>query len=386
VKGSRRQLRGRGRDAVWELRVSAGKDPVTGKYRYLSKTFHGTANAADEALRLMVDEVTGGGHDPNQSSLGSLLDRWVAHAEVLKDLSPTTVREYKRLTAKTIKPALGDVPLRSIDGKTLDSFYTSLRTGNESKMPLSASSVRRVHALISVACGQAVKWGELRDNPARAATPPAVRTTPKDVPTPETVQALIRAAAAEDEDMATLIALAAATGARRGELCGLRWGDWDRSGGTLTIERSVVAVNGELIVKPTKTHGVRRLACDPFTEEVLLHHLATMEQRGDEDGVLLTSDSPILSYDLEHPIHPDTASHYVRALAKKAGVDLHLHQLRHGNATRLIGDGHDVRTVAGRLGHRDASTTLRVYAHALPERDREAAAAIGRSLTPKRTS
>jgi integrase len=63
-------------------------------------------------------------------------------------------------------------------------------------------------------------------------------------------------------------------------------------------------------------------------------------------------------------------------------VDTHLHALRHFAATELIGAGHDVRTVAGRLGHRDASVTLKVYSHALPERDRDAATTLGKALTP----
>jgi len=51
-------------------------------------------------------------------------------------------------------------------------------------------------------------------------------------------------------------------------------------------------------------------------------------------------------------------------------------------ATQLIGAGVDVRTVAGRLGHTDPSMTLRVYSHALEERDRAAAAVMGRVLVP----
>ena len=106
-----------------------------------------------------------------------------------------------------------------------------------------------------------------------------------------------------------------------------------------------------------------------------------MESRARDAGVTLTADTPLFTYDLERAIAPDTASHYVRAIATRAGVDTHLHALRHFNATQLIGSGTDVRTVAGRLGHRDASTTLRVYSHVLPERDREAAAVLGRALT-----
>ena len=59
-------------------------------------------------------------------------------------------------------------------------------------------------------------------------------------------------------------------------------------------------------------------------------------------------------------------------------MKVRFHDLRHFSATQLIGAGVDVRTVAHRLGHADPSTTLRVYAHALAERDREAAAILGK--------
>jgi len=86
-----------------------------------------------------------------------------------------------------------------------------------------------------------------------------------------------------------------------------------------------------------------------------------MEDRAADLGISITPDSPIFTYDLVRPIAPDTVSHYVRSIATKVGVDTHLHALRHFAATELIGAGHDVRTVAGRLGHRDASVTLKVY-------------------------
>ena len=114
---------------------------------------------------------------------------------------------------------------------------------------------------------------------------------------------------------------------------------------------------------------------------MLRRQLLRLEERAEDVGLALTDEMPILTYDLVDPISPDTASHYVRAIATKAGVDVHLHQLRHFAASAMIGDGADVRTVAGRLGHAAASTTLKVYAHMLPQRDRAAAESLGRSLS-----
>jgi integrase len=379
MKGSRRRVRGRGDTAVWQLRAYAGRSPVTKKPVYVSRTVHGNADAADEELAKLVAEVDATDHAGPSETLGSLLDRWITRTAVLKDLSPTTVREYRRIVAKTIKPVLGDVELRKLDAGVLDSFYASLRSREH---PLSAASVRRVHAAISAACAQAVKWGDLASNPAARATPPTARQAQKAAPTPEDVRAMIHVAEEDDPDMAALIALAAVTGARRGELCALRWGDVDLDAATLRIDRSVAVVAGKWITKDTKTHAARVLALDPFGLEVLRRQRARLEDRAGDLGVTVTNDTPVLTYNLSTPISPDTCSHYVRDIADKAGVDCHLHQLRHFAATQLIGGGTDVRTVAGRLGHRDASVTLRTYSHALPERDREAAGALGKALTP----
>ena len=77
MKGSKRQVRGRGQSAVWELRVHAGRNPVTGKPRYVSKTVTGGAKTADEKLAELVTEVTGGDHAEEDITFGALLDRFV---------------------------------------------------------------------------------------------------------------------------------------------------------------------------------------------------------------------------------------------------------------------------------------------------------------------
>jgi hypothetical protein len=108
------------------VRISSQAPNQRVAYRYASRGFKGTAETADEALRELSDEVTGGDHDDDVATFGSLLDHWLKNATVLKDLSPTTVREHQRTMDKTIKPVLGDVDLGKLDGRTLDDVYTSL--------------------------------------------------------------------------------------------------------------------------------------------------------------------------------------------------------------------------------------------------------------------
>jgi integrase len=386
MQGSKRLIKGRGKSAIYELRVATGRDPVTGKYGQVSRRWPGYAaddpevTTADKALAKLVKELESGrsGRTPGAGvTVDQLLTKWLKQI-TSEGRSPTTLREYKRLIEKRISPALGPVPAVKVTALELDEFYQGLTDEG-----LAPASVRQVHAILRAGFRQAVKWKYLASNPATDTSPPKLVSKTVTAPTVAEVQAMIQAADADDPDMATLIALAAVTGARRGELCGLRWGDVDWTGHTLTIERSVATMGRrQLITKDTKTHAARRLALDTFGEETLKRHLRVTEDRAADLGISVTPDSPIFTYDLVRPIAPDTVSHYVRSIATKVGVDTHLHALRHFAATELIGAGHDVRTVAGRLGHRDASVTLKVYSHALPERDRDAADALGKALTP----
>jgi integrase len=90
------------------------------------------------------------------------------------------------------------------------------------------------------------------------------------------VRALIAAAAAQDPAMACWLYVATATGARRGEVCGLRWGDIDFLGRSVRIERSVSATRTSGVhVKPTKTGAVRRVSLTAQAVEALRAQLRT---------------------------------------------------------------------------------------------------------------
>ena len=386
MQGSKRVIKGRGKTAVFELRVSTGKDPVSGKYGQVSRIWPGyaaddpTVTSADKALAKLVREAEGdrSGRNPGKgTTVDQLLAKWMKQITSL-DRSPTTLREYQRLIDKRISPALGHMLVTQVTALELDEFYQGLTAGG-----LSPSSVRQIHAVIRAAFRQGVKWRFVTYNPAVDASPGSLTTKTVTAPTVSEVQKMIEAAEADDPDMAALIAVAAVTGARRGELCGLRWGDVDWSNLTITFERSVAVMGrGHMITKDTKNHQARTLSLDEFGEAILLRLLASARDRAGDLGVEVTDATPIFTYDLVTPIPPDSVTHYVKRIADNVGVDTHLHALRHFAATELVGGGHDIRTVAGRLGHRDASVTLKVYAHARPAQDRDAANFLGRALTP----
>ena len=193
------------------------------------------------------------------------------------------------------------------------------------------------------------------------------------------MQELIAEAEKTDTVLAMAIALAAITGARRGELCALRWSDVNWSRRTIAIARSLTVVDRQVSEGPTKTHQRRDIAIDDALGAFLARRRGEQERFSGRVGVELVNDPFVLSRsaDGSEPCLPDGLSHQYQRLADRMGLSTHFHELRHFAATTAIAGGADVRTVAGRLGHADPSVTLRVYAHALEARDRELAGFLG---------
>lgn len=272
-----------------------------------------------------------------------------------------------------IEPALGSIRLRKLDVATLDSFYRSL-----TKKGLAPATVRQAHAVIRSALKQGVRWDWVPINVAEKASPPRLRKASTNTPTPDDVGRLVaHAAESRYPEFAVMLHLAVITGARRGELCGLRWSDVDDKRAELLIQRSIFETTDHTIIeKSTKTHQARRIALDEGTMPVLARHRESMESRAEFCGVKFDPKAYVFS-DHERgvePWRPDRVTLAFTRLCRELEIEgIRFHDLRHFAATSLLSAGIDVRTVSGRLGHANAATTLGTYAHFVGAADRRAA-------------
>jgi len=374
MRGTKRQRR----KGVWELRVYLGRDPISGKPRQLSKTVYGGAKAADDALRDLINRQGPSRTDGIGVTFGELLNRWLEECDRL-ELSPTTLGTYRGQIDGAIRPALGKVPLTRLTAKNLDDLYGALKRRGRSP-----KTIRNYHAIISSALHQAQRWGWIRENVAEQAKPPRISQRRVKAPAVDVVREIITAAEERDPRLATLLMLGALTGMRRGELCALRWTDVHLDLGELEVARSVVITSGGLAEKTTKTDRVRRVALDEVATALLTQHRARTDEWARLADASVANDAFVFSSQVDGstPFRPDTVTGFFMRVRDSLGYkDVRLHDLRHFTATQLIGAGVDVRTVAGRLGHSDPSLTLRVYSHVIEERDRAAAAVLGRMLS-----
>ena len=373
----------------WQLRAFAGTDD-RGRPVQVSRTFTGTRREATKALARFVSETAAGNFVPTRATVGELLDKWLEHIEGL-GRRPSTIHGYRNKIDHTIRPALGHVKLSKLRADHLDSSYKKW-----SRQGLAPATVRQYHAILSAALHQAERWGWIGHSPARRATPPSVHQPRMHIPTSAQLSVLYNAARATDTVLATAIALAAMTGLRRGELVALRWSDVDFANQSLRVERAITVVEGVVHEGPTKTHQVRQIALDQVAIDILKDRLHSMTELSEQAESPLVDDPYVLSYQAHGgiPVGPSTVTHRFWALCRSqervpAGTDgssrkqwpYRFHDLRHFSVSTLVAAGVDIRTVSERHGHAQATMTLNRYAHALPERDREAARLLGRAFT-----
>lgn len=375
----------------WEVRVHAGRDPVSNKLIQKSRTVEGGIKEARKVRAEMIVEITKTTADAAEqavtratevNSFGHLLDEWLQKGRGEKER--TTIDGYEKKIEKTIRPALGDIPLAEITAKTLDDFYE--RTKAEGVSP---ATVMHFHRIISAALMKARKWGYVSVNVAQNATPPSVTTKKFNVPSPERVHALIDLAGqSRVPEWANVITVAALTGMRRGELCGLQWSDVDWDTHTITVRRSIWQVGREWGTKDPKTHQERTLEIGPDCVGVLQRRLERVTESAAMAEIELSPDAYIFSPDLDGavPMKPSTMTlafgRFCKKMAETTGEawPYRFHDLRHYTATELFANGHQARTVADRLGHADPALTLRVYTHDTPAQAKAAAASLEAGL------
>jgi len=370
-------MRPRGKD-TWQLRVHAGRDPRTGRKRYVERTYRGPKKEAQRALAALVLEVERlSPRSAGDGTLEALCNEWLAHAAA--SFSPRTVTTTRGYLDQPIIPAIGAIQVARLTPADLDRFYRYLLEVGGPKGPYAPATIRRIHGIVRRALTQGVRWGWLSHNPAVDASPPRVPHRGITPPSPEELVRLVRSAQESDPDLAAFVMLAASTGARRGELIALRRTDVELTNGIVSIERGIVIAGDRLVEQGTKTHQSRRITIDPVTVEVLRAHLERQDRRAGEFGASMSRSAFVFTdaIDGSAPWRPDSATRAFRNLCARAEISgIRLHDLRHYVATRLLSSGIDVRTVAGRLGHRNPSTTLNVYAHFVPASDRQAADAL----------
>ena len=246
---------------------------------------------------------------------------------------------------------------------------------------LSKNTIRHVHVLIGKALGDAERKGLVQRNVARASPlpRPCRQRRPREMMcwTPEQLRTFLDFVASESHH-APMIRLAAMTGMRRAEVCGLRWSDVDLDAARSTVRQTISTADHEPTLGDVKTtrlaprHRARRNDGERAEGSSLAAARGTPAgRRGLGRDRLGVYDAATAAAGIP------TSSRACCAPGERSGLPrIRLHDLRHTHATHLLAAGTNIRVTSERLGHASVAFTLDVYGHVLPGQQADAAAAV----------
>ena len=294
-------------------------------------------------------------------NVGEFLDKWIElHANQLK---PTTLSKYRSYLRLYLKPGLGSIKLQELRPSHVQALYGQLL-----ERPLAPSTVHYAGSVLKLALNYAVDVeGLLATNPANKVSTPKGQSVTPDLWNKDELNTFLKASSSHR--LGFYFRLSAFTGARRGEVCALRWSDFD--GSLLTISKSRTKAGNDVVeLSSTKggTNGRRTIKVDTDTMELLKNHRKRQIQERMALGECWTDTGYVFVREDGLPIDVHTPTHLFRKLSKTAGLEpIRLHDLRHLHATELLRLGIPLHVVAHRLGHRDAMVTATIYAHVTDE-------------------
>ena len=363
-------------DGRWEGRIVAGHKS-DGKPIYRS-VFARTQKELMDKLHAQIEahrdvELTEG----YDLTLAQWLDKWLDEYKAYT-VRTSTLQGYKRLVKNYITPHLGAKKLGSITTGDLQKLYNWLRENGrihehyQKGDALSDSVVRGIHMLLHQAMDAAVQQRLVAKNPTNGTVIPKNNYAPKQILTESQLTAFLEVVK-QDPVWSDFFYTELTTGLRRGEICGLRWQDFNEKTGRLQIRRSVTTKEGGgVAVGQTKTKtGIRTIQLPPSTVELL----KARKKKSFSDWIFPNPTVP------EIPLSPATAYRRMKTLLRYAGLpSIRFHDLRHTFATHALTSGVDAKTLSGILGHTNASFTLDTYTHVTTDMQKKASGIVGSFL------
>ena len=358
----------------YEICVSAGVDPVTGKRKRIYRWARGKREAERVLTDLLKAVDSGSFADPGRLTVANYLrDHWFPH--ISTRVRPRTAQRYRELLERHVVPVVGSVKMAKIRPAHVQQVVDQATASG-----LAPRTVAAVYRTLHSALAQAVRWQLLAVNASTAVRPP--RTERPELHSPDVAKVTRVLDAARGTRLYVPLALAASTGLRRGELLALRRRDVDLEAGSLRVVASLQRVDADLVFLPPKTDRARRTVGLPPAAVTLLrrHRKGQAERRlllgqawADLDLVIERGDG--------EPLPPDSLSRDWYRLVRRVGLPgLRLHDLRHAYATALLTAGVHPKVASEALGHSSVAFTMDTYQHLMPTMQEQAVRAIEEAI------
>ncbi len=305
----------------------------------------------------------------NVLTVGAYAEEWVRGVGVSQAKGKrgalrqaSTIRRYASLM-KHVTREVGTLPLDALKEPQIEGMYARMRDqGYKEK------TVLNVHRALKHALRDALRKRLISENPADLIDAPGAPQYEAHPPTAEETRRIIEAA--KGTQIAELVAVAAWTGARQGELLALQWPDVDFDAASMIIRKS-------------KTQsGHRKIPLTPGTVAMLRAYRAWQDEQRDNLTTAWADTGYVFVTRIGKPIDDSTLRREWDRVRTGAGVKCRFHDLRHGFATFLLGQGVPAKVASSLLGHSRISITLDTYSHLIPSLglEEQAIAALDQNL------
>lgn len=302
---------------------------------------------------------------PENRTIEELIAAWMQDGRDAGNWSPSTVELRQHAARKHILPAFGQVVARSLTVPQVVDYFRDLKCGPRIKQV--------TFDTLNQACAFGVRMEYMPRNPCSNVRRPQSKRKAIQPFEPGEVDRLLKAA--EGTRWHAFLLLSLVCGLRQGELFGLTMGQVDTAAGRLTVDRQAITINGKVMVKRPKTEaGIRVIDLPAVVLESLVDHRRILLREGLAGGELV--------FPAPKGRHMDRGRFRTRVwkplLAQADLPHRGAHHLRHTYATMALGAGVPPHVVSKVIGHSRVSTTLDLYATALPSQTAEAAAVMQR--------
>jgi len=349
------------------------------------KTFYGKSRKA------VQEKLKGALHEQQQETLVTapqqtlkqFLEDWLENTHK-QNIRPRSHERYEQIVRLHIVPALGKVQLQKLAPQQLKKLYA-----DKLKEGLSSVTIAAIHNLLHRALDDAVKWDIIARNVCDRISPPRKvqrEITPLNV---EQIHILLETVRGHPQE--ALFVLALNTGARRGELLGLKWNDINFTEGTMQIRRILNRVPTKMIKEvgqhyvesePKTKKSRRSLFLTTLALDALKQHRSRQQDNKEKAGTAWEDHDYVFCTPLGKHLHPgnDALVELKKLLVKADLPNIRFHDLRHSSASLLLSMGVHPKIVQEILGHSLISMTMDIYSHVLPTMQKEAMEKLNQAL------
>lgn len=353
-------------------------DKAHGGPRWKSAGTYALKREAEAALTKVLDAYLAGAYrEASRLTVDVMVERWLT--QHVAQLRPLSRKNYAQICEHHVLPAFGDRVAEDVTPADVAAWLAQmLREGRRDGLGgMAPKYVRQVRFVLRAAYAWSVGLGEIVRNPVDAAPGPPVPRREFDPPTVKRMQAAMEALAGTRYHVP--MALAAATGMRRGEVLGLSWRHVDLVATTVHVRRQLIDTPEGTALTALKTKAaLGDLYLPPFVTAVLKAEMERQQAKAQIAGQAWSVDAFVCPNHDGGPIPPDGFSRGFTGALKRRGLQpFRFHDIRHAFATELLEAGVRADVVSRLLRHASVAITLGVYAHVRPGVAEDAAARYG---------